>query len=1064
MSAKILVVDDEPDLEAIIRQKFRKKIRQKELQFLFANNGLEALSILQINPDIDVVLTDINMPQMDGLSLLAQLVEKYPTIKAIVISAYSDMTNIRAAMSRGAFDFITKPVDLEELENTTNKTLQYVRQIKETLQRERLAQQAQAELLVKLQEEIGKRQETEAALWESEKRLTQFLEALPVGVFVVDATGKSYYANQTAQVLLGKGIIPEAGVEELPEIYQAYIAGTKEFYPNERQPIVQALQGNSVIVDDIELNQGDKIIPLEIRSTPIFNEKGEIVYAMAAFQDITHRKQAECDRILFTQELEAKNAALQRLDKLKDEFLANTSHELRTPLNGIIGIAESLIDGAAGSLTNPQIANLSMIVSSGKRLANLVNDILDFSKLKNQDIQLQLKPVDFRQITQIVLTISQPLATGKSLVLKNQIPPDFPPIYGDENRLQQIMYNLVGNAIKFTDSGEVTVSANLTPSAPLPLKGRGKENQDRRIICDTPCLPSEDPPCPLSEGGWEKEEESDSPLLAGEGHLERFSPTIEITVADTGIGIPAEKFDDIFKSFAQVDASISRAYGGTGLGLSITKQLIELHGGTIRLESEVGVGSRFIFTLPIATDPIQVSFDISNAIAQRALSAIGKLHPDDTFLPVSPHSSPESEDRLTILVVDDEAINRQVVTNHLSLHNYAIVHATNGIEALAMMKKGFTPDLILLDVMMPKMSGYQVCRTIREQFPAHQLPIIMLTAKNQVSDLVAGLESGANDYLTKPIFKNELLARIKTHINLSQINIAYSRFVPHEFLRFLERESIVDLHLGDQVQKNMSILFADIRNFTTLSEGMSPKENFDFINAYLKRVGPIVRKYNGFIDKYIGDAIMALFPHSVDDGFQAAIEMQKQVALYNIEREESGNLPIAIGIGLHSGSLMLGTIGEQQRMETTVISNAVNLASRLEGLTKIYGASILVSEDTLFSLNWEYTRHYRFLGRIPVKGKKELVGVFEIFDPDPDNIKELKLKTKTKFESAIILYHQENFARSYRIFEQILEVNNQDQAARLYLINCKTKLMKNNFESSDLDEFPWIQEIPLFGE
>ena len=226
----------------------------------------------------------------------------------------------------------------------------------------------------------------------------------------------------------------------------------------------------------------------------------------------------------------------------------------------------------------------------------------------------------------------------------------------------------------------------------------------------------------------------------------------------------------------------------------------------------------------------------------------------------------------------------------------------------------------------------------------------MLTAKDRVSDLVEGLGVGANDYLTKPVSKNELLARIKTHIELSKINIAYGRFVPREFLRFLERESIVDVRLGDQVLKEMSILFADIRSFTTLSEGMSPEENFNFLNSYLSRVGPVIRNRRGFIDKYIGDAVMALFPESADDALQAAIAIQKEVAIYNRYRQKSGYRAIAIGIGLHRGSLMLGTIGEEQRMESTVISDAVNLASRLEELTKVYGVSILISGAMLLGI------------------------------------------------------------------------------------------------------------------
>jgi len=991
MPEKILVVDDEPDLEPLIRQKFRKKIRQNELQFVFAHNGVEALEKLQAEPDIDMVLTDINMPQMDGLALLTKLAEQYPTIKAVILSAYGDMENIRKAMNLGAFDFLTKPLDFQDLEITINKTLQHVQQMKAALEQERLARQAQAELLIHLQQEVSDRQRAEEALRDSERRLAQFLEAVPVGVYVIDATGKPYYANQTAQQLLGKGIAPEATIDQLPEIYQAYLAGTQQIYPADQLPIVRALRGERATIDNQEIRQGDKIIPLEVWGNPIFDKDGRLVYAIAAFKDITQRKQAEAERIRFTQELELKNAALQRMDQLKDEFLANTSHELRTPLNGIIGIAESMIDGATGELSDRQIANLSMVVSSGRRLASLVNDILDFAKLKNGDIELQRKPVDVRQITEVVLSLSQPLVADKHLELNNEIQLDLPIVDGDENRLQQIMHNLVGNAIKFTASGSVTVSAGVTDGM------------------------------------------------------------VEVTVADTGIGIAPDKFTDIFKSFVQADASTSREYGGTGLGLSITKQLVELHGGTIRVESELGKGARFIFTLPISIAfPDQDSERIPPrpAISQE----VTRVREDAEPSWIAPLQRVCSNGEFTILVVDDEPINLQVVANHLSLHNYVIVQANNGMEALAKIQNGLRPDLIILDVMMPKMSGYEVCKKIREQFPANEMPVVMLTAKNQVSDLVEGLGSGANDYLTKPVSKHELLARIRTHIQLSKINIAYGRFVPHEFLRFLGHESIVDVHLGNQIQKEMSILFSDIRSFTSLSEGMSPKENFDFINSYLSRVGPVIRNHNGFIDKYIGDAIMALFPEAPEDALQAAIDMQKQVSLYNTHRQKFGYVPIAIGVGVHTGSLMLGTIGEEQRMESTVISDAVNLAARLEDLTKVYGVSILISGQTLFGLDDQTRYNYRFLGQVPVKGKKDLVPVFDVFDADPTHIIELKKQTKAKFEEGIILYHAKKFEEAYQIFQEVIQINDQDKSARLYIKSCGDFLTQRSSEGGALVE------------
>jgi len=312
MSAKILVVDDEPDLEHLIRQKFRKKIQEKQFQLFFAQNGVKALEKLQAEPDIDIVLTDILMPEMDGLTLLTKLNELYPIIKAVIISAYGDIDNIRKAMNSGAFDFLTKPINLQDLEITTNKTLQHVQRMKAAWQKERLAQQAQAELLTRLQQEVTVRQQAEEALGESERKLTQFLEAVPVGIFVFDANGQPYYANQAAQQILGKGIVTVAVDAQLSEIYQVEQAGTEQLYPTEQMPAMRALKGESVTVDDMVIRHADKIIPLEVSATPVFDEKGQIIYAIAAFQDITQRKRAEAERMEFTQELKLKNVALQQ--------------------------------------------------------------------------------------------------------------------------------------------------------------------------------------------------------------------------------------------------------------------------------------------------------------------------------------------------------------------------------------------------------------------------------------------------------------------------------------------------------------------------------------------------------------------------------------------------------------------------------------------------------------------------------------------------------------------------------------------------------------------------------
>jgi two-component system sensor histidine kinase ChiS len=718
---------------------------------------------------------------------------------------------------------------------------------------------------------------------------------------------------------------------------------------------------------------------------------GGLVFGYIRWKTRAQQKKLEAQ----TRELENERKVadeLKRLDSLKDDFLANTSHELRTPLNGIIGIAESMADGATGEINLNQKTNLSMIASSGRRLDILVNNILDHSKLKSHDIYLQSKSVDIKQLTEIVLTFSKHLLANKPLVLRNDISSECPLVQGDENRLQQIMQNLVGNAIKFSESGTISVSA---------------KEQD----------------------GW-----------------------LEVSITDEGIGVAKEKQAHIFKSFEQSDASISREYGGTGLGLSITKKLVKLHGGILSVESKKGEGSRFYFTLPVDQDENTMgssdpeAFDISVQEPSPFLIKNTDEEPENTAdltqitIPkvdggeeLSTKENLSATEDTLILIVDDEPTNLQVLENYLSLKNYRTQKAFSGKEALEILEKDPKPDLIILDIMMPKMSGYEVCQIVRKKNQSNELPIILLTAKNQVLDLVEGLSCGANDYLTKPFSNNELLARIKTQLQLAKINKAYGRFVPHEFLWFLGLENITEVRLGNQIQKEMTILFSDIRSFTTLSESMSTKENFDFINSYLRTVGPVIRDHKGFIDKYIGDAVMALFPENADDAVSAAIEMHRELFKYNAVNRKKATKDLQIGVGLHSGNLMLGIIGEEQRMEGTVISDAVNLASRMEGLTKMYGASIAITGDTLSRLKDPCVYHIRSFGKIQVKGKKDAVEVYEVFDGDPDSVIQLKLKTENDFKKGMELYLKKDFARACVQFNNVLEINPDDKAADHFL-------------------------------
>ncbi len=437
-----------------------------------------------------------------------------------------------------------------------------------------------------------------------------------------------------------------------------------------------------------------------------------IFYMIRLNREIKNRKNAESELKDSNKNLESVNEKLKRLDKLKDEFMANTSHELKTPLTGIIGLAESLIDGVGGDIPDLVKTNLQMIVSSGQRLSNLVNDILDFSKLRHKDINLKINDIDLHTLVNVVIAILNPIVMSKSVKIINLIPANVPNIRGDENRLQQILFNLIGNAIKFTDKGSIKINT------------------------------------------------------------QKKGEFVEVSVIDTGIGIPEDKQSIIFESFEQVDGSIEREYSGTGLGLAVSKKLVELHGGKIDIESSLEKGSRFFFTLPISNKKKSESKSVKETPSFHLVDL--KKEEIQVITNDKELNFPKlSKDKPNILVVDDETINLQVLANHLSLQDYSVTQVTNGKRALELIEEmsnsGEQFDLVLLDVMMPRMSGYEVCQRLREKFPPDKLPVMMLTAKSRAEDLAAGFEAGANDYLTKPFNKLELLARIKNQKNLKHL-------------------------------------------------------------------------------------------------------------------------------------------------------------------------------------------------------------------------------------------------------------------------------------------------------
>ena len=299
----------------------------------------------------------------------------------------------------------------------------------------------------------------------------------------------------------------------------------------------------------------------------------------------------------------------------------------------------------------------------------------------------------------------------------------------------------------------------------------------------------------------------------------------------------------------------------------------------------------------------------------------------------------------------------------------------------------------------------------------------------------------------------------KANNQLEALNFANSRFVPNDFLKILGKESLLDLQLGDQTEATMTILFADIRDYTTLSEKISPEDNFKLINAFLGRMGPIIQKNGGFICQYMGDGFMALFKEKHELAIQAAIEMQVALQRYNKKRFVRNQEALRVGIGLNTGKLMLGVIGDKNRYDSSVISDAVNTASRMEGLTKIFGCGVIVSEKTLAEIEagllddfpsssnlnadeklldngkLSNNKNYRFLGKVKVKGKNQTLKIYDFFAGDASNIAQLKTATKADFEKAIHFYFDRKFGKAADLFKGIYKRFPEDVATEYYLTN-----------------------------
>ncbi len=439
------------------------------------------------------------------------------------------------------------------------------------------------------------------------------------------------------------------------------------------------------------------------------------------------------------------------------------------------------------------------------------------------------------------------------------------------------------------------------------------------------------------------------------------------------------------------------------------------------------------------------------------------------------HHSPQ------ILIVDDEPANLILLEELLGSQGYEVFLAASGQEALKMAKMTL-PDLVLLDVMMPDINGFEVCRDLRKDEQLKVTPVIFLTALDDEQSRIQGLELMGDDYITKPFNSRLLLAKVSSILKLNQMrsetlttdNSSFSKslttslvttevrenasetlrlFVPEQFLERIAPEGFDSIKLGHFTEEELTILFCDIRGFTAIAESQTASETYQWLNVFFNQMSACIDSNYGFIDKYLGDAIMAVFDREqfhAEDALNSAVMMQKSLEKFNEECHQfTLQEPLKVGIGINTGVGMIGTLGSEGRMDSTVIGDVVNTASRLEGLTKTYGCKIIASQATIVHANFHQNTtasssfYYRCLDEVAPRGKQTAVKIYELFGNQNHLIDESKIKTLSWFEKGVQAGQMKNWAEALMYFQRVIEQDPTDIIAELYIQRCEEQL-KNN--------------------
>ncbi|HAZ43236.1 MAG TPA: adenylate cyclase [Cyanobacteria bacterium UBA11369] len=588
---------------------------------------------------------------------------------------------------------------------------------------------------------------------------------------------------------------------------------------------------------------------------------------------------------------------LLELDRQKTEFFQNISHEFRTPLTLMMGPLESVVS----QKQDLPYEQAEIALRSCRRLLRLVNQLLDIQRIDAGRVQARFRPCDLSEMIAQIVEAFRPYCEKKNLRLVSELK-SCPLVYLDPEKFDKVLYNLLSNAMKFTNSGGI-----------IAIK------------------------------------------------VEPAGDHIRIQIKDTGIGIRTEQIPHLFERFRQAEGSVNRSYEGSGLGLALVKELVELHGGQISVESIYEAGTTFTVWLQTGTAhlPIDQVLEVQTQVElSRAAVELADLELLEESKTEESSGGEESSISRTILVVDDNPDLRAYVSRILRSSGFEVLTARDGAEGYSLAKSK-QPQLIVTDLMMPVVSGWDLIRMVREDENLAGTPMILLTAKVDDDTRIEGAEMGADAYLAKPFNDRELLAEVRNLLALkenerrvSELNTyltesVLKRFLPPAMVKgAASGRLMLDLRPEPRL---VTILFSDIVGFTQLSNTLRSRRIAELLNEYLEAMTKVVFDNGGTVDKFMGDAVLALFgaPEDMTPNEQvrraiaAARQMQQVLSKLNARWSEQGIPEVQFRCGIHQGTAVVGMFGSAQRSDYTAIGPTVNIASRLQEAAKPNG--ILVS-------------------------------------------------------------------------------------------------------------------------